>query len=400
MKVMNRINENYRFIIAAGALILGAAGTFVYLQMTQPVATTDATLSRQGRHMTSQKQTHSPVVTLSAMGDFLAHDSVVQQAKTREGYDFSPYFSTITSLYDAKGVVFCNPETPAAGEAYGISGYPAFNAPIELARDMNKAGCNLINLATNHLADKGQAAINATRETWEKLPILAVHGANRSMDEQQKVAYFEKDGIKMAFVAFADFSNSPLPHSYSVTSYRDEALVRRLLKEARNQADVVIVSAHWGTEGSHEVNPDQRSAARLFSELGADVVIGTGPHVLQEVDMLSRADGNKTLVWYSIGNLLSSQLNPDELTGGVAQCKLTKTAKGIVISDVTFRPTFMSYEWSAADRQAQNLLARRNLKLQPLKKAEDETKLHGVSVAERLTKVRQWLGTNIPVAIE
>ena len=84
----------------------------------------------------------------------------------------------------------------------------------------------------------------------------------------------------------------------------------------------------------------------------------------------------------------------------MAQFKLAKTDKGISISDVKFRPTFMSYEWSPADRQAQNLLARRNLKLQPLKQAANETKLHGTTVEERLAKVRQWLGGTAKVVVE
>lgn len=339
-------------------------------------------------------------LTFSAAGDFLAHDSVVKQAKTNNGYDFSPYFTSVKSLYGGSDVFFCNPETPSAGAAYGISGYPAFNAPVELARDMSKTGCNLINLATNHMADKGQAAINATIDQWQKLPVLAVTGANRNASEQKKVKYFEKNGIKTAFLAFADFSNVRLPNAYSINTYHDEALVRQLMSEARQHADAVIVSAHWGTEDSHTVTADQQKFAKLFADLGADVVIGTGPHMIQKADMLDRAGGGKTLVWYSIGNFLSSQLQVDELTGGVAQFKLVKTDKGISISDVKFRPTFMSYEWSPADRQAQNLLARRNLKLQPLKQAANETKLHGTTVEERLAKVRQWLAGTAKVAVE
>lgn len=387
--------------MALGVALLMAVAVIIALRVLRPAPPapdSPASPAVSTPRPSAPDPTHQ--LTFSAAGDFLAHDSVVQQAKTADGYDFSPYFSSVRLLYDKSDVFFCNVETPTAGPRYGISGYPAFNAPMEFARDMQKTGCNMINLANNHMADKGQGAINATLDTWAKLPTLAVAGANRSAEEQSKVAYFEKNGLKVAFVAFADFSNVAPPAPYSVNLYRDEALVRRLLTEARQRADAVIVSAHWGTEDAHEVNANQRSFAQLCAQLGVDVIIGTGPHVIQEIDMLKRPDGGQLLVWYSLGNFLSSQLQPDQLTGGVAQFRLSKEQDKLTISDIAFRPTFMSYEWSAADRQAQRLLARRNLTLQPLKDAARGTSLHGVSVDEQMNKVRQWLGAKVPVTIE
>ena len=400
MKALRR-SASYRSIaIVLGLVLLAAVVTIVILRVLRPASPVPETPEAPVAS-TSQPAPASPRrLTFSAAGDFLAHDSVVQQAKTSSGYDFSPYFHSVKPLYEKSDVFFCNVETPTAGSRYGISGYPAFNAPTEFARDMQKTGCNLINLANNHMADKGQGAINTTLDTWATLPTLAVAGAYRSTEEQSKVAYFEKNGLKVAFLAFADFSNVAPPAPYSLNLYRDEALVRRLLTEARQHADAVIVSAHWGTEDDHTVNANQRSFAQLCAQLGVDVIIGTGPHVIQEIDMLKRPDGGQLLVWYSIGNFLSSQLQPDQLTGGVAQFTLTKEQDKLTISDIAFRPTFMSYEWSAADRHAQRLLARRNLTLQPLKDATKGTQLHGVSVDERMTKVRQWLGGKVPIVIE
>ena len=56
--------------------------------------------------------------------------------------------------------------------------------------------------------------------------------------------------------------------------------MRQLMSEARQHADAVIVSAHWGTEDSHTVTADQQKFAKLFADFGADVVIGTGPHMI------------------------------------------------------------------------------------------------------------------------
>ena len=332
-----------RIIIAIiGLLIIIASAAYYLLQKLPNQPQPEAAKQPAQQTLPQEETPPNKSLRLSMMGDMLAHDSVVAQAKTADGYDFTPYFASVRQLYQSSDVVFCNQEVPSAGASYGISGYPTFNAPVEFARDLSRSGCNVINLANNHMADKGQAAINATLDEWQKLSPLAVAGANRSEDEQNTVRYFDKNGLKVAFVAFADFSNAALPASYSVNLYHNEPLVRRLLTEARQKADVVLVSAHWGTEDSHDVNANQRQTAALFNELGADLVIGTGPHVLQSVDNLTRADGHKTLVFYPIGNFLSSQLGVDQLTGGVAHVTLTKTKNGVALSDVSFDATFMS----------------------------------------------------------
>ncbi len=339
-----------------------------------------------------------PSINFAAMGDMLAHDSVVNQAKTNDGYDFMPYFKNIIPELAKSQVVFCNPETPATSQLR-ISGYPSFNAPDELPRDLSKTGCNLINLASNHIADRGQIGIDQTIDNWQKLHPLAVTGANKSADDQLKISYFENNNLKVAFLAFADFSNLALPNSFSFNSYHDQALVEKLMTEARQNADVVVVSAHWGVEDSHAVSQDQLSAAKMFADLGADVIIGTGPHVLQKVSLLERAGGGQTLVWYSIGNMLSSQLQLDELTGGIAKFKISKVGDEIRFSDIEFTPTFMSYQWPAEAKAKVQIEKRFDLKLTLLKNAASETALFGTTVDERQASVKAWLGDDVKVKI-
>lgn len=339
-------------------------------------------------------------LTFAAMGDMIAHDSIVRQAQKADSYDFKSYFSSIRPLYSHRDVVFCNPETPVAGQAVGISGYPTFNAPTEFARDLRDesgAGCKVINLATNHINDKGQAGIDLSVNAWDQLSPLAFAGANRSAAERDEVRYFTKNGIKIAFAAFMDFSNAKLTNDYGVETYHDEARVRQKLSEARSRADAVIVSAHWGTEDSTAVNNDQRAAAKLFNDLGADVVIGTGPHVLQPVDEIIRSDGHRTLVWYSIGNMLSSQLQINELTGILAGFTIQKSNNRIVISELEAVPTFMSYDWPTADRAAERLDTRTNFQLQPMYEADRNIQkmFPGESAASRQEFVRKTLGEKI-----
>ncbi len=344
-----------------------------------------------------------PTLRFAAMGDMLAHDSVDAQAKTTDGYDFKPYFKNIRSLYTGADVVFCNQEGLVSGEEYGISGYPSFNGPSEFAEGLSKgAGCNMINLANNHIGDKGQAALDKTIDVWAAQKPLAMAGAYKTAEDQQQVAYFTKNDIKVAFLAFADFSNNTSVSSYGLNLYHNRTLVEGLMTEARKNADVVIVSAHWGTEDSTLVNQDQIDTAQLLNELGADVVIGTGPHVLQRTERLKSSSGHETFVWYSLGNMLSSQLTADELTGGVAGFEVTKTNGKIAIRNFTFKSTFMSYDWSASDRAAENLLARKNLQLRPLSTAlstDIQKMFPGETSKTRTEFVHTTLGSDAGVRI-
>lgn len=324
--------------------------------------------------VSSQAETDK-TIHIAMMGDMLAHDSVNAQAKTANGYDYTPYFSAVKPLYANADIVFCNPETPVAGDAYGVSGYPTFNAPSAFARDLvRSAGCNVINLASNHQADKGQAGIDASLAVWKELKPFAYNGMNSSVDEQNRAAFFEVKGVKFAFVALADFSNTPLPHSYSVNIYHNTELAGQLIQFARKNAEVVLVSAHWGTEDSNVVNDDQKNIVQMFADAGATMIIGTGPHVEQPVEWITTNDGRRVPVWYSIGNMLSSQLGINGLTSGVALADIDVSSATPLVKNLAFAPTFMSYEWSAADKAAGNLLARHNLKLSPLSQADAQIK--------------------------
>lgn len=392
--------RKWLIVPAIAVVVFGAAAAFWLLRGKsgeQPPVVTNKT----GKPVTTIPAETDKVIHLAMMGDMLAHDSVNAQAKTANGYDYKPYFTNIKPLYKDADVVFCNPETPVAGDTYGVSGYPTFDAPSAFARDLVQgAACNVINLASNHQADKGQAGIDASLDVWKGLQPYAYSGMNSSATEQSTVSYFTVKGVRFAFVAFMDFSNAALPATYSVNTYHNTALVQQLMTEARQNAQVVLVSAHWGVEDSNTVSASQKATAQVFADNGATLIIGTGPHVEQAFETVTASDGRSVPVWYSIGNMLSSQLGINGLTSGVALSDIDVSSSKPVVKNITFASTFMSYEWSAGDKAAVNLLARHNLKLQPLSEADDEIQaMFGAnySVAERKTYLQNVLGSSVTV---
>lgn len=385
-----------------GLIVIIAASVSVWWFVLRPDnASAPAASSAADTVESSEHTADQTKLRLIASGDELPHETVTLRAKTADGYDYKPFFGELGFVFDKADVSFCNQEALSSGEAFGISGYPAFNAPTEFARDLSAVGCNVISLANNHLNDKGQQAINKTVELWESLKPLAVAGANRSAAEQAAVRYFEVKGVRFAFVAYTEISNNTNLTSYGVNML-SESLVQTQLSEARSQADIVLVSAHWGTEDSTAINSTQQQWAQFFAAQGADIVLGTGPHVIQTVQKLPRQGGGETIVWYSLGNLLSTQLDITGLIGGFAVMDFTITDDGSAsLQNIGFLPTYMHYEWTPEQKAAEDLLQRTNLKLYPLDQAAAPltTSQHATTVEVQTTRISDILNMHTPVSI-
>ncbi len=387
-------------LIVAAVLGLAAAGYFIFIHDTAVPESDDAALLLEAE----QKQEDPNTIRMLATGDFIAHDAINLQAKTAEGaYDYLPMLTEMRPFFKDSDINFCNQATLAGGEAYGITGYPIFNAPSEWIDAMSDLGCNVINTGTNHTNDKGQAAITAQLEKWDsKGNIYAVAGSNRSSDEQSKVRYFEVKGVKFAFVSYSTYSNTPNPNPYSLSRFNDELVVPQMT-EATMQADVVIVSMRWGTEYSETINTAQEQQAQKLTDLGADIILGHGTHTLQPVKRLKGTlpDGSphESIVWYGLGNFLNAQLETSGLTGCVATFNIDVPSKKI--TDTTCLPFYMHYEWTAEEKAKEDLLARQNFKIVPLETAQEllaKSQLD-TTVEAQINRIQMLLNTYTKVSI-
>jgi len=109
-------------VVSAGvaAFVLGLGVTLLLLTVLNTKKANDST--PQKPTSPSVKVPDAKTLRFAAMGDMLAHDSVVANAKTASGYDFTRYFSKIKNTYSNADIVFCNPETPAAGKNLALVG--------------------------------------------------------------------------------------------------------------------------------------------------------------------------------------------------------------------------------------------------------------------------------------
>lgn len=391
------IRFKFRLLIVAVfgvALMAGVAG--IIINKSKSLDSNQSGDSKQSSNQQVDKG-DSKNIRLIATGDMIPHDAINQQAKQTNGaYDYYAMFGDMDQIFGASDLRFCNQATLAGGSEFGVSGYPKFNAPIELTKDMAKLGCNVVNTGSNHVNDFSQEVISASVKGWNGLPgVLAVAGANSNEVEMNKVRYFEKDGVKFAFLSYTTYSNEPSPSGYSVTMYSAE-LAKEQLTEAKQKADVIIVSMRWGTEYSDSTNSSQKTIASNLASLGADIVFGHGPHVLQPVERIDKTDGEQTLVWYSLGNFLNAQLDPPSLFNCVAVMKINKESKTVTSAECL--PIYMHYEWTKEQKLAGELMSRHNFKIYtfddaevPLSKSQNNTTLQAQKdrISQTINKLTQ-----------
>lgn len=348
-----------------------------------------------------KKETKQTKIRLIASGDQLSHDAVNKNAKTSNGYDYKPFFSEVKPVFDKADIRFCNQEVPSASPSVGaVTGYPAFNAPEAFAEDLSSVGCNLINVGTNHSNDKGQAGIDATLDVWSRLPKLAIAGANKSQEDQNKISYFTVKGAKFALLSYNYQSNNNNLTAYGVNMFNED-LMRSQLEEARRNNAYILVSVHWGTEDSPNIDSAQEKWSNFLANNGADIVLGTGPHVLEPVKKLPKKGGGETLVWYSLGNMLNTQLDIGGLFNGFAVMDFKVEKSVVVLDSISFLPTYMHYEWTAQEKAAQNLLARKNLKIYPLDQAAEPLarSQNNTTVQAQQERIKNTLNTFTEVPI-
>ena len=287
--------------------------------------------------------TPEPEITLVMVGDILLHTPVAESGKTDEGgYDFSAIFANMQEKIQAADLALVNQEVIIGGTELGISGYPSFNAPYELGDALWEAGFDVILHATNHTLDKGKRGLMNCMTFWqENYPQLAVLGIHDSEEDQQEIYVYEQEGIRIAILNYTYGTNGvALPEDMPfAVDLLDQKRVTADLEKAQELADFVIVCPHWGTEYRLEETSNQKKWAQLFADNGADLVLGTHPHVIEPVKWV-----DETLVYYSLGNFVNWTASKGEgvanrMVGGMATVTIGLDENGeVIIKDYAVEP--------------------------------------------------------------
>ena len=244
-------------------------------------------------------------LSMLMVGDALIHSSVYRDAYKDGKYDFSSQLELIKPIVKNYDLAFYNQETILGGTEIGLSDYPTFNSPWEFGDNMLDAGFNIVNLATNHTMDRGEKAILKSCEYWNpKKDTILFAGSYCNKEDRDEIKIFEKNGIKYTMLSYTYGTNGikvPDGKEYLVNLYSDEQ-AKKDIEKVRDKVDVLLVSMHWGIEYQTEPTEEQKREAKYLSDLGADIIIGTHPHIIEPVTYI-----DDTLVIYSLGNFISAQ---------------------------------------------------------------------------------------------
>lgn len=312
-------------------------------------------------------------ITLLALGDNLMHMGIVKTGKKEDGtYDFSFLFDNIRDYLDAADIKVINQETILGGNELGFSGFPRFNSPTETGDAIAEAGFNVVLHATNHAADQGLNGILNCSAYWAashpEVLMTGITGekTTASAKNEDSTGYSEADArdidsdteniplLQVGEVTFAilnytygpnaeTLSKSLMGHLNMLCAYNEKngridftslnPQVPEEIKAAEELADVVIVFPHWGTEYQKTPSAYQQKFAREMTLAGADLIIGTHPHVPQPVEKITAENGNTALCFYSLGNYVSTQKDPLCMLEEMAWITFHVTEEGVTIAE-------------------------------------------------------------------
>lgn len=292
---------------------------------------------------------------IAAVGDIMLGGTAALEL-VNFGYDYP--FVHVGDVLRSADVTFGNLEGPLTRRGAAQSKQFVFRSPPDLvAPALARAGFDVVSLANNHTLDYGLFGLQDTMQGLERAGVRYA-GAGEDLAAARKPAVWEVNGTRVAVLAYSltfpeeFWASSTKPG----TAFGHEEHVRADVAAARKQADVVLVSFHWGQEGSAELRPYQRLLGRAAIEAGAAAVIGHHPHVLQGVERYR--DG---VILYSLGNFVFGSYDPKATRSAIATLSLRNgrvyqvALQPIDVNnfDVVFQPRLLSGR--AADEVVENL---------------------------------------------
>jgi poly-gamma-glutamate capsule biosynthesis protein CapA/YwtB (metallophosphatase superfamily) len=243
---------------------------------------------------------------------------------------------------------FCNLEGPVSDRGTPEAKRWPLRSDTRAMSDLKKAGFDVVSFANNHCLDYGFEAFQHTLQLLEENGI-AWAGAGTERFSARKPAILEKKGCRVAFLAYASFFDlgtqatethpglapirvDPL---YAPPHINEEDLREMTdnIKDAKAQADIVMVSHHWGVSGGRTLTLYQRHLAHQTIDSGADIVLGGHPHILQGIELYKGK-----VICYSFGNFIFGIWGSFWYDAAKETMLLTCLIKDKEIKGVFFRP--------------------------------------------------------------
>ena len=318
----------YIALIAAAVILVGCAvGIFILArrsgqgsglsgQETAPAATMAKEEAKPDN--APVRFGHEPTTTIHirAAGDLNVTTSVVESGLAATGYEYTRAFMDVMSTLSEADLTVINLEGNICGEPYGSE---RTSAPNQLLESLRSAGVDLIQMANSCTINNGLIGLSTTLQAIRNAGMepLGAYATPEDFRASKGYTICEAQGIRIAFVSFTkgvggmglpagseDCVNLLYEDYASTYDKIDRDGIRRVLRSAAEEKpDITIALLHWGSEYNDVISDTQEAIVSLMKKEGVDVIIGSHPHLVQQIDY-NQAAG--TLVAYSLGDFFGN----------------------------------------------------------------------------------------------
>lgn len=235
------------------------------------------------------------VVTVTAVGDCTfatddaaaADDSFVSMVEEQDDYTY--FFENVADIFEEDDLTIVNFEGTLSEKGKRQDKQFAFRGDPEYVEILTSSSVEAANLANNHSSDYGKESYDDTIEYLEDAGVAVFDGTD--------IEIMEINGVTVGLVGI-----------YALNETRAAELEPAMEKVKEEGAELIVVNFHWGEEKAKTPNSTQKELAHKAVDLGADLVVGHHPHVLQGIEKY-----NGKYIVYSLGNFcFGGNRNPSD----------------------------------------------------------------------------------------
>jgi Bacterial capsule synthesis protein PGA_cap len=264
-------------------------------------------------------------IVISAIGDILPHSGLQEQAyRSKIGFEslwprLTPYFQQVDIAYGnlegpaASGVVKGGRLKADPGPVLDQDVYTGtdmrFNYHPRIIDDLKRSGFDIVSMANNHAFDRRSIGIDRTIDAFRERGLLFAGARKTTESGLPQAVITESKGFRVAWIACSESMNgSDAGGQILMCGLNKNEIVSEIQRLSQDRTvDAIMVAPHWGDEYHHIAAKRQRVLARAFLDAGASAIIGSHPHMLQEMESYRTQDGRDTVIAYSLGNFVSGQ---------------------------------------------------------------------------------------------
>lgn len=242
------------------------------------------------------------IVRLGFVGDIMLDRAVAGAVATKGKGDYRFPFMRIKPVLENYDILFGNLEGTISDKGSDRGSPYSFRMHPDSIAGLVYAGFDILSLANNHSNDWGKEAFIDTLYRLEDASIAPV-GAG--LDEAHAYGYqlVTKNGTRIAYLAASEFNNGLAAQGpFLGIAIADRSALLKSIAQANKEADVVVVSFHFGEEYQRDPTDFQKRISRAAIDAGADLIVGHHPHVVGSLERYERG-----LIAYSLGNFVFDQ---------------------------------------------------------------------------------------------